>query len=250
VVIGGGNSAIDSARTAMRLGADEVRVVYRREKSDMPAILEETEAAEHEGVRFTFMAIPTRVHGVEGSSVTGLEVQRAKMGGFDAFGRRVPEPIDERDVIACDTVIVAVGEKVDGGVVRRLGVKTTKGDRVDADPFTLRTNRSRVWAGGDLVAGPTNLVTAMGYGKRAADCIDHELTGVSHMAKLRSDAAYAQRVPLMPEGGQRNTPVELSVKERHLVFQEVSQGLSREAVGREAHRCLRCDVKIAAESEE
>ena len=111
----------------MRLGAEEVRVVYRREKSDMPAILEETEAAEHEGVRFTFMAIPKRIHGIEGSAVTGLEIERARMGGFDAFGRRVPEPINEPQLIPCDTIIVAVGEKVDGEVVRRLQVRTGQG---------------------------------------------------------------------------------------------------------------------------
>lgn len=250
VVIGGGNSAIDSARTALRLGAEHVRVVYRREKSDMPAIVEETEAAIHEGVRFTFMGIPRRILGVPGSLVTGLEIQRARMSGVDAFGRRVPEATEETESIDCDTVIVAVGEKVDGEVVRRIGVKTLKGDRVAVDAFTLRTPKGRVWAGGDVVSGPANVVTAMGYGKLAADDIDRTLMGSSRVSLMRSGATYANRIPLEPEGGPRGVPIELPLQDRIGSFREVSMGLSRDAVTREASRCLRCDVKVTAEAEE
>jgi NADH-quinone oxidoreductase subunit F len=249
-VVGGGNSAIDSARTALRLGADEVRVVYRRERSDMPAILEETEAAEHEGVRFSFMSIPRRILGAPGNAVTGIEVQRARMSGFDAFGRRVPEPTDEMEIIPCDSVIVAVGEKVDGDVIRRIGVKTVKGDRAAVEPFTLRTARPRVWAGGDLVTGPFNVVTAMGQGKVAADQIDRELMGSSRVGQMRSTARYENRVPLEPEGGPRNAPIERPLREHRGSFDEVSLGLAREAVRCEASRCLRCDVKAEAAVEE
>ena len=111
-MIGGGNAAIDSARSSRRMGA-EVTVIYRRERKDMPAIPEETEAAEHEGVQFLFLATPHRIVGDKQGAVKAIEVVKTKLGEFDTSGRRRPVPTDEVVRVDCDTVILAVGEKVD-----------------------------------------------------------------------------------------------------------------------------------------
>ena len=112
VVIGGGNAAIDSARTARRLGAD-VTIVYRRERRDMPAIPEEIEAAEHEGAKVVYLAAPHRIVGDKNGQVRAIEAVRTKLGEFDTSGRRRPVLTDEVIRFECDTVILAVGEKVD-----------------------------------------------------------------------------------------------------------------------------------------
>ena len=119
VVIGGGNAAIDSARTALRMGA-EVTVVYRRERKDMPAIEEETDAAEEEGAKFVFLAAPHRIVGDAEGNVKGIEVVKTRLGEFDASGRRRPVPTDEIRRFECDTVILAVGEAVDLDFAARL----------------------------------------------------------------------------------------------------------------------------------
>ena len=116
-MIGGGNAAIDSARTALRMGA-EVTVVYRRERKDMPAIPEETEAAEAEGAEFVFLATPHRIVGDEEGAVKAIEVVKTRLGEFDASGRRKPVPTDEILRIECDTVILAVGETRGHGLRR------------------------------------------------------------------------------------------------------------------------------------
>ncbi len=246
VVIGGGNSAIDSARTAIRLGAD-VTVVYRRERVDMPAIPEETEAAEAEGVKLEFMAIPKQVHGQDGVGPKSLEVIRAEMGEYDAWGRRVPKPTGDAFSIECDSIIVAIGEKVDGNLIRRIGVKTGKQDRVQVNPYSLQTDRAKVYAGGDLVSGPANVSTAMGYGKQFAGVIDKALTGENHLHLMRGVRDYGQEVPASPEGGPRNDEHELPPRERAETWDEALLGLDEHAALCEAQRCLRCDVKVVTE---
>jgi NADH-quinone oxidoreductase subunit F len=245
VVVGGGNSAIDSARTSLRLGA-EVTVVYRREKQDMPAIAEEVLEAEEEGVKFVFLAIPKEIQSRGRKGITGFEVTRARAGAFDSYGRRVPEPTNETFVVECDTVILAIGEKVDGDLMRKLGIGHDRNDRATPDRFTLRTNREKVYAVGDMVSGPANVSTAMGYGKRAAGQIDLALGGADRLAQVRSRASYGQEVPLGAEGGPRNTAHGIPVAQRQGSFGEVIPGLSDQAAFREAQRCLRCDVKVTA----
>ena len=128
VVIGGGNAAIDSARSSRRMGA-EVTVIYRRERKDMPAIPEETEAAEHEGVQFLFLATPHRIVGDKQGAVKAIEVVKTKLGEFDTSGRRRPVPTDEVVRVDCDTVILAVGEKVDPDFAKASGLKVKEGGR-------------------------------------------------------------------------------------------------------------------------
>jgi hypothetical protein len=122
VVIGGGNAAIDSARTARRLGAD-VTIVYRRERNDMPAIPEEIEAAEHEGAKLLYLAAPHRIVGDNTGRVRALEAVKTKLGEFDTSGRRTPVLTDEVIRVECDTVILAVGEKVDPDFCKASGLK-------------------------------------------------------------------------------------------------------------------------------
>jgi len=247
IVIGGGNSAIDSARTAVRLGA-QVTVVYRRGKSDMPAIVEEVEAAEEEGVAFRFLCLPKRIVATESGAIRKLEVNIARLGEFDTYGRRVPETTDETALIDCDTIIVAAGEKVDGDLVRSLQLKRGKGDRVEVDRHTLLTNHEKVYAVGDVVSGPANVVIAMSYGKHAAQIIDEALVGPGRFEQIKRRFRYTNAVPAQPLGGDRHAMEHLPAKERYENFAEVAQGLTQEGAREEVRRCLRCDVKASPET--
>ena len=181
VVIGGGNAAIDSARTARRLGAD-VTIVYRRERKDMPAIPEEIEAAEHEGAKIAYLAAPHRIIGDRNGQVRALEAVRTRPGEFDTSGRRRPVPTDEVIRIECDTVILAVGEKVDPDFCRASGLTVKEEGTIEVDRYSLETSRERFYAGGDLITGASNVSNAMGYGKKAARNIDKKLMGRSASA--------------------------------------------------------------------
>ena len=146
VVIGGGNAAIDSARTALRLGA-EVTIVYRRERKDMPAIPEEIECAEHEGARIAFLAAPHRILGDKQGNVVAIEAVKTLLGEFDSSGRRRPVPTDEVIRFECDTVILAVGETIDPDFARASGLTVLEGGMLEVDRHTLETSRERFYAG-------------------------------------------------------------------------------------------------------
>ena len=176
VVIGGGNAAIDSARTARRMGA-EVTVVYRRERKDMPAIVEETEAAEAEGANFVFLAAPHRVVGLPRRCEGDRSREDHSSASSTPPARRKPVPTDEIQVIKCDTVILAVGEKVDMDFAKASGLTLKESGVVEVDRFSLETSRGKFYAGGDVVTGASNVSNAMGYGKKAARNIDQLLTG-------------------------------------------------------------------------
>ncbi|MGE5198747.1 MAG: FAD-dependent oxidoreductase, partial [Rhodospirillaceae bacterium] len=242
VVIGGGNAAIDSARTARRLGAD-VTVVYRRERQDMPAIAEEVEAAEHEGVTIAYLAAPHRIVGDRDGRVRALEAVRTKPGEFDTSGRRRPVPTDEVIRIECDTVILAVGEKVDPDFCRASGLKVREDGTIEADRYTLETSRERFYAGGDLITGASNVSNAMGYGKKAARNIDKRLMGQKRFPGLFPEFAYAMEPPESPAEEGRHVPGEMPAAERVRSYAEVSLGLTPVAAMTETSRCLRCDVR-------
>ncbi len=143
IVVGGGNAAIDSARTAVRMGSD-VTVVYRRERRDMPAIREETEAAEAEGVKFVFLATPHRIVGDENGRVRAIEaVEDTPRRVRCVRARRRPVPTDEIFRIECDTVILAVGERVDQDFVRAAGLQIHESGTIEVDRYTLETSRGR-----------------------------------------------------------------------------------------------------------
>ena len=242
VVIGGGNAAIDSARTARRLGA-QVTVVYRRERRDMPAIPEEIEAAEHEGVRIAYLAAPHRIVGDQAGQVKALEAVRTKPGEFDTSGRRRPVPTDEVIRIECDTVILAVGEKVDADFCKASGLTLKEAGTIEVDRYSLETSRDKFYAGGDLIAGASNVSNAMGYGKKAARNIDKRLMGQKRFAALAPNVAYSMAPPDEPVEGGRHVPGEVAPAVRVASAVEVSLGLTPAAALAETSRCLRCDIR-------
>jgi NADH-quinone oxidoreductase subunit F len=241
-VIGGGNAAIDSARTALRMGA-EVTVIYRRERKDMPAIKEETDDAEAEGVKFVFLATPHRIVPDDDGRVRAIEVVKTRLGEFDASGRRRPVPTEEICRLECDTVILAVGEAVDLDFVRASGLRIKENGTLEVDRYSLETSRSKFYAGGDLISGASNVSNAMGYGKKAARNIDQRLMGTYRWDQIAPEIAYGHEVPEQPVECARHESGETPAHERVETFEEVKVGLGAEEVLVEAGRCLRCDVK-------
>ena len=242
VVIGGGNAAIDSARTALRKGA-EVTVIYRRERKDMPAIKEEVNAAEGEGVRFAFLATPHRIVGDEASNVKAIEVVKTRLGEFDSSGRRRPVPTDEIRRYECDTVVLAVGEAVDPDFGRGSGLKIHEDGTIEVDRFTLETSRNKFYAGGDAITGASNVSNAMGLGKKAARNIDQRLMGASRFARIMPAFEYSETPPAQPKPCHRHELTELPAGERVLNFNEAMRGLDAQQALEEAARCLRCDIR-------
>ncbi len=242
-VIGGGNAAIDSARTARRLGAD-VTVVYRRERKDMPAIAEETEAAEREGAKFIFLAAPHRILGGAGGNVQALEIVRTRLGEFDTSGRQKPVPTGEIVRLDCESVIIAVGESVDAEFCRASGLHLTQSGHIAAERFTLAASREKFYAGGDVVSGPSNVSTAMAYGKQAARSIDRQLMGTDRFANLFEVFECDQSVPSLPGKSPRRAGPEQPAGSRVRNSEEVVLGLTEEDAVAESSRCLRCDVRV------
>jgi glutamate synthase (NADPH/NADH) small chain len=190
-VIGGGNVAMDAARTAVRLGAEEVYLIYRRTETEMPARNEEIEHAKEEGVIFKLLHNPTRYIGDEKGRVIQMECLRMELGEPDASGRRRPVPVEGSEfLVDVDTVVVSIGNGPNP-----LVPETTEG--LDVDPRretvktnldTMRTSIKGVFAGGDIAIGAATVILAMGHGRQAARSIDHYLeTGVWDIDKLPGD---------------------------------------------------------------
>ncbi|NLG87202.1 MAG: NADPH-dependent glutamate synthase [Firmicutes bacterium] len=176
-VIGGGNVAMDSARTALRLGAKEVSIIYRRSREELPARKEETEHAEEEGVKFQFLTSPVQYTGDEQGHVTTMTCLRYELGEPDASGRRRPIAIPGSEFdIPVDTVVVAIGQGPNPLVLRTTpGLELTKKGTIKADENTGTTSRPGVFAGGDIVTGAATVILAMGAGKTAARAINDYL---------------------------------------------------------------------------
>jgi len=174
-VTGGGNVAMDSARTALRLGADEVHIVYRRSRKELPARLEEVENAEEEGVIFDFLTLPIKYVGNERGWLKGLECLRMELGPPDDSGRRRPVPIEGSEFFMdCDASVVAIGNSPNPLIPRTTpDLKIGKKGNIEADEATGKTSMERVWAGGDVVTGAATVILAMGAGRKAARSI-HE----------------------------------------------------------------------------
>ena len=178
IVLGGGNVAMDSARTAMRLGADSVRIVYRRSKAELPARAAEVHHAEEEGIQFFFLTNPTRFMGNEKGRLVGMECLKMELGEPDASGRRRPIPIKGSEFkMECDLVVVAVGSGANPLLTSSTPDMTlNKWGYIQADPQNGKTTKKRVWAGGDIVTGAATVILAMGAGRKAADSIHKYLT--------------------------------------------------------------------------
>jgi glutamate synthase (NADPH/NADH) small chain len=179
VVIGGGNVAMDSARCALRLGAEKVSIVYRRSEKELPARREEVENAKEEGIEFKLLTNPKRFLGNEKNEVAGMECYEMELGEPDESGRRRPIVKEGSEfTIDCDVAIVALGTTPNPLSAQTTeGLETTKRGTVVADENTGKTVKDKVWAGGDVVTGAATVISAMGAGKRAAADIDKYLRG-------------------------------------------------------------------------
>jgi NADH-quinone oxidoreductase subunit F len=246
VVVGGGNTAVDAARSALRLGS-RVSLVYRRSKADMPANAEELEGALEEGVALVTMAKPA---GILADGATGrvraFAAERMTAGAIDETGRPAPLASGERFEIPCDSVIVAVGERVDPSGIEALGVETDKGGRIGADQFSLRTANPKVYTAGDALSGPATAAEAMGLAKRAAAAIDAALSGEDRFETLFRRFDYSMRVPLETSRARAGKAPRLAPTDRMGSFVEISSGYTGEEARLEAERCLRCDVRERA----
>ena len=260
IIVGGGNVAIDCARTCLRLGFKDVTIVYRRSRVEMPARTEEIEAAEQEGVKITFLAAPVRAL-TEGGEVTGVECIRMELGEPDASGRRRPIPVKGSEfIIETDVVIPAIGEKPDLSLIEGKPINITKQGTVAIDPSSCQTNQPEVFAGGDCVTGPATLIEAIAVGNRVARSIDQFLQSgkvtspIEYMVEnwLHDVALNRQRDGNIVAKQPRQTAEQLSIPDRVLNFNEVEQSLTYEAAAKEAERCLRCYrvMLLATASEE
>ncbi len=247
LVVGGGNSALDAARAALRCGAAEVTIVYRRTRAEMPADHREIEDAEREGVKLMFLAAPKSFQPGPGGRVAGLECTKMKLGTRDASGRPTPEPISGSEfVIPCDAVVATIGQIPDvNGLGERLGLATTKSGTLRADPLTLETELPGVFAGGDCVTGPDVVVTAMLAGKKAANSIDRWINGQDLRAGREQEGPYHTDYVVDTAGVlmQRQIPVpSLDPATRGRCFDEVHTGYTPEQAIEEAKRCLACGI--------
>jgi NADH-quinone oxidoreductase subunit F len=243
-VIGGGNAAIDSARSALRKGA-AVTVFYRREVKDMPAIAEETHAARDEGAKFVFLAAPHRVIGDQKGNVKAIEILKTRLGEYDKSGRRKPIPTDEIQRFDCDSVIYAIGESVDLDFARASGLSLKESGTIEVNRFTLETSRPRFYAGGDVTTGASNVSTAMSYGKQAARSLDLQLMETNRWDKIFPVFEYEQTPPEEPSPSRRHNGHVIAPSARSRSNAEVVIGLTQEEALDECCRCLRCDVKAA-----
>jgi len=245
VVIGGGNSAIDAARSALRLGST-VTVVYRRSKIDMPANEEELKGALEEGIDLICMASPVEIvtKQKDGKRIAkAVRIQRMKAGPVDSSGRPTPIPTDKFEDISCSTVILAIGEKVEIAGIDSIGVETLKNGRIKVEPFSLVTSNSKVYAIGDAALGPATAAEAMGQAKTVAESVDQALSGKKRFDLLFRRFDYKMEVPLNISKEKMTRAAMLPVNARKNNFMEINLGYTGEQARIEANRCLRCDVR-------
>jgi len=243
VVIGGGNVAVDAARTALRLGAREVSIVYRRSTDEMPAYPEEVETAQQEGIKIQYLTAPSGVVGKDGR-VTGLECVKTELGEPEASGRRRPVPVAGSEfVVAADMVIAAIGELPDLAFLGTSGVGVGEGT-ITADPRTMATNVKGIFAGGDAVTGPATVIEAIAAGTRAAFAIDRFLRGQDMAEEVVEPRIIGiEEIDVARfKKRERETMPSLSAKKRTKGFSEVELGFAELEALFEADRCLQCGL--------
>jgi NADH-quinone oxidoreductase subunit F len=256
-VIGGGNSAIDAARMALRLNeVDDVTIIYRRTRDEMPAFTEEIEAADQEGIHLKTLLTPVEIVSNNGR-LEGLKCIRNELGEADDSGRRRPIPVEGTEyIVALDTLIVAIGE--DSGIdaitpAKSSRIETTAWNTVKADASTMQTNRAGVFAAGDVVRGPNTVVEAIADGKKAAVIVERFL---KKEPLLQPASARLPRVYIEPVSGENDsgdgraeTP-RAAAEWRKRNFAEVEVSLSQAEARRESLRCLRCDLEFTGDQKE
>lgn len=242
VIIGGGNVAIDAARTLWRIGSD-VTVAYRRSRTEMPANETELKGAESEGVHFVYMMAPEAFLGDDKGRVRAVRFQKMKPGPLDKSGRPTPLPTGQTVDIPCDAVLLAIGERVGSDDLSKAGIECARNGMVKIDSFTLKTNAPNIYAVGDAVTGPATASEAMGLAKRAAREIDKVLSGEDRFSRLFRKFDYGMEVPVNPVKSAKVSIRYIPVKERCGNFMEIAQGYSGQQARAESVRCLRCDVR-------
>ena len=246
-VIGGGNAAVDAARVARRLGVNEITVVYRRSRAEMPAIPSEIEEMEQEGIKIQFLAAPVEV--LSGANrVTGIRCVRMELGAADASGRRRAVLVEGSEfTINVDNVITAIGQGVDKGVLPE-GLTFTDWGTLAVDPVTLQTNIDGVFAGGDVVSGPADVILAIAAGKKAACSVQAYLRGEepsfeeSGKVQKLSEEEIA-KVKKRFGSRKRVERSKLESKTRVTSFEEVEQAYSPDKAQDEAGRCLASGIE-------
>ena len=241
-IIGAGNVAVDCARTALRLGAEEVGILYRRSRREMPAYEFEMRAAEVEGVKVEFLTAPVRIE-KEGSALK-LWLQRMELGEVDRSGRAAPRPVVGSEyAIVVDTIMAAIGQIP--GVSDAWALAKNKDGTIVVEKGTLRTSRHGVFAGGDVVLGPVNVIEAIAQGRRSAQEIDLYLGGSGEIGEvLAPDAGQEMEYhpDIHPHGKGCVSMMELSPGTRARGFELVERGYTEEEAREEALRCVRCDL--------
>ena len=280
-IVGGGNSAVDAARVALRQKkVTGVTLLYRRTRDEMPAYEEEVEAALEEGVTIETLVSPVKIHvrqeeieaaireGVELETLVspvriysregrlvGIQCVRNRLGELDASGRRKPVPVPGTEfTLQLDTLIVAIGERPQSDCLAAMGLELDKAGRVKIDPKTLATNIEGVFAGGDLVTGPNTVIDAIAAGKKAVRVIDRYLRDepLAEPASPKLPTVFLEPTVVGEEeleNAARAVPPALPVKGRRKNFNEVERSLSEEQARAEARRCLRCDLAFTQDGQ-
>lgn len=277
-IIGGGNSAVDAARVAIRQeNVQSVSLLYRRTDQEMPAYAEEVEAAIEEGIKLETLVSPVKIRYIEAAVKEGIRVEtmvqpvkiysqagrlvgieciRNRLGDVDASGRRSPVPVPGSEFsISLNTLIVAIGERPDSDYLASMGIQVGRGGRLPVDPRTFATSREGVFAGGDLVTGPNTVADAIAAGKRAAAAIDRYLRGeaLAPEPQISLPEVFLEPAEVGEderEHAVRSEPATIPVESRRKNFAEVEMALSAEQAHAEARRCLRCDLAFTRRKKE
>ncbi|MEA1979989.1 MAG: RnfABCDGE type electron transport complex subunit B [candidate division Zixibacteria bacterium] len=249
IIVGGGNTALDAARSSLRLGAEKVSVVYRRSRDEMPANPAEIVAAEEEGIQFRFLSAPTRIVS-EDAKVSGMEVQKMELGEPDDSGRRRPVPVEgSQEIIECDMIIGAIGQYPDLDFLKQEespDLQVTKWNTIIASEDTLQTDMPSIFTGGDCFTGPGLMVEAVAAGRYAARSIHYYITEgeippignrqrefiPESLHKILIDVAYKPRI---------HEP-NVTLEDRMGTFKEVEGTIDEEDALYEAGRCLNCGI--------
>lgn len=250
VVLGGGNVAIDCVRSALRMRKENVYLVYRRTRNEMPADRVEIHDAKEENVQFHFLTAPVRIL-TENDSVTGLECIKMELGEPDQSGRPRPVPVPGSEfVFDCDTIVSAIGQQVDISIIEGMkDIQTTRWNTIIADEFTKQSRRPKLFFAGDCESGPDTLIAACAGGRNAANSIDHfinelplEYSNNYYFHQFfKSVNVYDPKEKIKrAENRARINPAVLAMEKRQSSFDEVEQAFSATEAVAEAERCLRC----------
>lgn len=250
-VIGGGNVAMDVCRSAVRLGADETYIIYRRSEAEMPADKAEVVEAIEEGVQFKFLCAPVEIIG-ENGKVTGLKVELMELGAPDEKGRRTPVGTGKFETIAVDSVIGAIGQKVDLGGIAPEGMTFNKNGTVIADPVTLQTAQPDIFVGGDALTGPKFAIDAIAAGREGAESIHRFVHEGQSLTLARNRRQFIEldkgdvMIPLNSfDSASRQVPGVDAAKAKS--FSNARKTFTEEQVKKEAARCLGCGATVVDE---